>query len=100
MKSFLVSSVLTIAAVASLSAAPEITAPAAYRDAENLGSWKTAAPADNEVRSAWWKLFDDSTLDELETHALAANQDLQAAAARVEQAAAAAGIARSAYWPQ
>src|SRR5690606_4714718 len=73
---------------------------AAYRDNDDFGSWKTAAPADDFERGEWWKLFGDSTLDELESRALAANQDLRAAAARVMQARAAAGQARGAYWPQ
>ena len=80
-------------------ARPTTTAPAAYRDAENSGAWKTAVPADALERGEWWKLFADSTLDDLESRALAANQDLHAAAARVEQARAAAGLARSAYFP-
>ena len=81
-------------------ARPAVDAPAAYRDAENSGPWKTAEPADASVRGQWWKLFADPALDALETRALAANQDLHAAAARVEQARAAAGIARGADWPQ
>ena len=78
---------------------PTTTAPAAYRDAENSGAWKTATPADTLPRGAWWRIFADPTLDELESRALAANQDIRAAAARVEQARAAAGLARSAYFP-
>jgi multidrug efflux system outer membrane protein len=79
---------------------PAIAAPAAYRDAGDLAAWKTAMPADAFGRGQWWKLFGDPALDDLESRALAGNQDLRAAAARVEQAAAAAGLARSAYWPQ
>lgn len=78
---------------------PTVETPAAFRDAD-LGAWKTAAPADTTLRGDWWKLFADPALDVLETRALAANQDLRAAAARVEQARAAAGLARSSYWPQ
>ena len=52
------------------------------------------------MRGEWWKIFGDSALDELEARALAANQDLRAAASRVEQARTAAGLARSNYWPQ
>jgi outer membrane protein, multidrug efflux system len=79
---------------------PAADAPATYRDADNSAAWKAAAPADALGRGEWWKLFGDATLDDLETRALAANQDLLAAAARVEQARALAGVARSAYWPQ
>lgn len=104
-------STLTVAANAALAAfavgpdhrAPIDPAPAAYRDTappEQMGAWKTAEPADTLARGEWWRVFGDSALDELEGRALAANQDLRAAAARVEQARAAAGIARSNYWPQ
>jgi multidrug efflux system outer membrane protein len=77
-----------------------VSTTAEFRDAENPVAWKTATPADALARTDWWKLFEDPALDDLETRALAANQDIRAAAARVEQAAAAAGLARSAYWPQ
>src|SRR5882762_10564106 len=69
---------------------PETAAPVA---------WKQAAPAETLPRGDWWKTFNDAALDHLEARALNANQNLQAAAARVEQARAAAGIARSNYLP-
>jgi multidrug efflux system outer membrane protein len=81
-------------------ARPAVAAPAAYRDPSDAEAWKAAAPADAIPRGEWWKLFSDPALDALESRALTANQDLQAAAARVDQARAAAGIARSADLPQ
>lgn len=81
-------------------APPELPLSADFRDAKEFASWKTGAPADHLARGEWWALFEDETLNDLETRALAANQDLRAAAARVEQARAAAGLARSGYWPQ
>lgn len=92
-----------MAAIAAIAVGPDYHRPDppsadAYRDAD-LGSWKQAAPADTVSRGEWWKVFNDSTLNELESRSLAGNQDLRAAAARVEQARAAAGLARSAYWP-
>lgn len=103
-------SLLTISATATAFAAlpsvgpdyarPAVPTPADYRETADDVAWKTAEPADMAIRGEWWKLFTDSTLDELETRALAANQDLRAAAARVDQARAAAGFARSAGWPQ
>jgi multidrug efflux system outer membrane protein len=87
---------------AAFAAAPAIETPAAFRDADSAATipWKTAEPADTFGRGEWWQLFADPVLDGLVVRALAANQDLRAAAARVEQARAAAGVARSAYWPQ
>jgi multidrug efflux system outer membrane protein len=82
-------------------AATDIDLPAAFRD-ERPSSVKESAEAgasDALSRDGWWHLFGDAALDELVERALANNQDLAAAAARVEQARAAAGLARSAYWP-
>ena len=80
---------------------PETPAAAAFRYSQpTSATWKTAAPADTLSRGEWWKIFNDATLTALEGQALQANQDLHASAARVEQAAAAAGLARSAFWPQ
>lgn len=63
-------------------------------------AWKNASPDSGALpRSGWWKLFHDARLDELEARALAANQDLHAAAARVEEARAAAGATRGEYFP-
>src|SRR5258708_31994333 len=85
-----------MAAIAAIAVGPDYHRPDppsadAYRDAD-LGSWKQAAPADTVSRGEWWKVFNDSTLNELESRSLAGNQDLRAAAARVEQARAAAGF--------
>src|SRR5712692_11940902 len=45
--------------------------------------------------SDWWRVFDDPVLDRLEKEADAANQDIQVAVARVDQAEAAARYSRS-----
>lgn len=69
---------------------PETTTPAAYRD---------ASPSTQALQPDWWLLFNDPALNQLEHDALAANQDLRAALARVERARAIAGVARSSYFP-
>lgn len=92
---FVAAATTALAAAAPKHPLPTVEVPAEFRDA-----WKVAEPADALARGEWWKLFGDPALDELIERALAANQDLRAAAARVEQARAAAGIARSNYWPQ
>ncbi|GLU33867.1 efflux transporter outer membrane subunit [Trinickia caryophylli] len=85
---------------------PDVSAPAAFKEAPQAdaqaaaGTWKAAQPSDAMSRGQWWSIFGDETLDKLEEQALAANQDLQAAAARVRQARAALGSARSAWFPQ
>jgi len=79
---------------------PETPTAAAYRYGSTDVDWKSAAPSDALPRGPWWAVFGDATLNGLEDRALAGNQDLGAAAARVEQAFAAAGVAKSAYAPQ
>jgi multidrug efflux system outer membrane protein len=97
MKTLLLSLTTAATAVAALpSVGPDYQRPdaptaATYRDAAD-----TTAVA---LAPDWWRAFNDPALDALETRALAANQDLRAALARVEQARALAGVARSAYLP-
>lgn len=96
MKPFLLlPSAFILATVAVAAVGPDYQRPAVASPV----AWKQAAPAETLPRGDWWKTFNDPALDDLETRALNANQNLAAAAARVEQARAAAGIARSNYLP-
>ncbi len=72
---------------------------AAHYKAEGLGSWKEGKPLDNLPKGNWWEVFNDQTLNDLEHRAAAANQELKAAMARVEQARAEARVARSELLP-
>ena len=62
--------------------------------------WKQAAttPA-NRLPDDWWRLFNDSELDRLVTRALAANNDLAAAKARVNTSRALVGLDRAKLFP-
>jgi NodT family efflux transporter outer membrane factor (OMF) lipoprotein len=76
---------------------PESAPPTpVYKEA---GDWKSAEPADSQARGAWWAIFQDPTLDVLETQVADANQDLKAAYARLLQARAATRIARADLFP-
>lgn len=55
---------------------------------------------DAEVEQAWWLRFGDPILDSLVAEALAGNQTLAMAKARVEEAEAARGFARSRLLPE
>jgi multidrug efflux pump len=77
---------------------PTNSVPAAYKAAE-LGTWKEGKPLDSVPKGAWWDVFGDRTLDELEFRAAEANQELKAAVARVDQARATARVARSEFLP-
>ncbi|HUG12779.1 MAG TPA: efflux transporter outer membrane subunit [Opitutaceae bacterium] len=86
---------LSLAAAAAAAVGPDYARP----EIASPVTWNAATSADTIPRGDWWTLFGDSELDALILRSLDGNQDLQAAAARVEQARAAAGIARSAYFP-
>ena len=72
---------------------PEAGVPAEYRFAEPK---ETASIAD----LPWWKVFKDTALQDLIRTALANNQDLALAAARVDEARAFVGIAKADLYPQ
>jgi multidrug efflux system outer membrane protein len=77
---------------------PTTTAPASYK-AEALGSWKEGRPLDHLPKGEWWEVFGDETLNDLQSRAEDANQELKGAVARVEQARATARVARSELLP-
>ena len=51
------------------------------------------------MKADWWQVFEDPVLNTLETQALAHNQDLQAAMARVDEARAEVGLATADQMP-
>lgn len=61
--------------------------------------WQTAAPQDDVSRGEWWTVFNDRELDRLETLAVQSSPSLKAAAARVDQARAAARISTADWLP-
>jgi outer membrane protein, multidrug efflux system len=72
---------------------PEVAIPADHRFAP---PGQTASIAD----LAWWDLFKDPVLQGLIREALASNQDLALALARVNEARAVVGLARADLYPQ
>jgi multidrug efflux system outer membrane protein len=76
---------------------PEVTVTPAWRED---APWKEAAPADAISREAWWQIYGDPTLNDLQERARTANQDLKAAVARVDQARAAARISKADLLPR
>jgi multidrug efflux system outer membrane protein len=59
----------------------------------------TQEQAESIADLPWWQVFEDPTLQALVREAIANNLDLHAAVARVEQARAQAGIAKSFLYP-
>jgi NodT family efflux transporter outer membrane factor (OMF) lipoprotein len=62
-------------------------------------AWRTALGPGEPIRADWWSAFGDPVLTELVAHALAANPDLGAAAARIEEARAQERLSRAQLFP-
>lgn len=76
---------------------PLIPTPSSYKE---TGKWLFAKPqAADRYREAWWEVYRDSLLNDLENRATISNQNLKAALARYDQARAELAVARSAYFP-
>ena len=76
---------------------PEVTVPQAW---QSPVPWQTANPADALPKNAWWKAFGDPELAQYEDRAIANNQTLKAAVARLGQAQAFARVSSSAFFPE
>ena len=90
---------LAVAAAALLGAcsvAPPYEKPAL----ELPEAWADAPPAPRFAEDGrWWRIYEDPQLDQVVEEALAGNGDLLIAAARVDEARALLGEARSFLWP-
>jgi multidrug efflux system outer membrane protein len=73
---------------------PELDVPSSFRGEEPRPTEKSLGEL------AWWEVFQDPALRRLVETALARNRDLKLAAARVAEAGALVGQARTAQWPQ
>ncbi len=74
---------------------PPVTVPDQYREVQG-----PPVPAPSLADQPWWEVFGDETLKQLIDEALRNGYDVQIAAARVAEARARAGIARSEFFPQ
>ncbi len=73
---------------------PETTdiTPATWR-------WQASSPRDDSPKGDWWKIFHDSELNRLQALALADNQNVRAAYARIMQSRANARAAATDWFP-
>lgn len=78
-------------------APPTVETPAAFK--EGAGEWVRAAPADALERGPWWRLFQDSRLDELAAQVEVSNQNVAAAVAGYRQARALVAQQRASLFP-
>src|SRR5262245_56071975 len=71
---------------------PSADVPEAYKEAQSGAN--TVVP--NAIPAGrWWELYNDTDLNALESQVVVNNQTIKAAEARVRQAQAAIGVARS-----
>ncbi|HEX3397149.1 MAG TPA: efflux transporter outer membrane subunit [Steroidobacteraceae bacterium] len=91
-----VAAVITACAVGPDYRRPAADVPPAWQPES---PWHEAAPGDTALKGNWWELFQDADLNPLVERALAGNQNLKVAAARLEQSQAELTIARSALFP-
>ena len=59
--------------------APAMPAPPAYSGDGHNGNWTAAQPADAKDRGAWWEIYGDAELNDLEQRCATANQNIAAA---------------------
>ncbi len=73
--------------------------PPAYSDSGHYGDWGAAAPADAADRGAWWTIYGDTELNDLEQRCATANQSIAAALHAYEAAHDLVRVNRAALFP-
>ena len=93
-----------LALAAGCTVGPRYSRPAAPAPAPDAWKtqppWEQAAPQDSIPKGEWWKIFHDAELDAYEKQLLQANQSLEAARDRLNQARSLARVATSGLFPQ
>lgn len=88
-----------VATLAGCTVGPDYVAP----EPEVPDAWRAAAASDLGPGAApiarWWEAFNDPVLDDLIAAAIESNRGVMAAAARMEEALAARGVAKSPLYP-
>ena len=75
---------------------PEISVPAAFKEADG---WKLAQPQDEALRGKWWELYGDTQLNALVEQVIVSNQNVKLAEAQYRQAQAVLAGSRAGYFP-
>ena len=79
--------------------APAMPAPPSFSDNGHNGDWSSAKPADGADRGAWWTVYGNAELNDLEQRCASANQSIAAALHAYEQAHDLVRENRSALFP-
>jgi NodT family efflux transporter outer membrane factor (OMF) lipoprotein len=75
---------------------PAAPAPERYKE---LGSWAPIAPKPAASDAAWWSIYEDPKLDELEQLVIVSNESLKASEASYRQALEIVNETRAGYFP-
>ena len=94
-----VPAIVAAAFLARLRDRPELQAPTRW-PSRHVFRGQEAAEAASLADLPWWEVFQDIILKNLIQEALGNNYDVQIAAARVQEARAQVGVARSQFFPQ
>jgi multidrug efflux system outer membrane protein len=94
---FIITAGILILSAAGCAVGPNYSRPAVPAQA----AWKETGATTNitQLPSDWWQIFNDPALNALETQAVAANQNLKRAVARVAEARAIARISKADLFP-
>ncbi|NYE60303.1 NodT family efflux transporter outer membrane factor (OMF) lipoprotein [Duganella sp. 1224] len=76
---------------------PAVDVPAAW---QSPVPFQAAKPDDAALKGNWWEIFGDAQLNQLVQQALARNQNLAAAAARLDQARSQVTVSSAGLFPQ
>lgn len=87
---------LTACAVGPNYRRPRASVPPQWTAPVKTGSLPGVEPSEDE----WWKSFHDAELESLIQRAAKANYDLKVSVARIEEARAVSGVAKSSFYPQ
>lgn len=75
---------------------PEAPVAPKFKEAEG---WTPSQPADGIDRGAWWSMFNDATLDQLERQVASSNQTVKQYEAAYRQAQAVTSAAKASFFP-
>ena len=102
MKAVAISGLLAIACSCAFARAPKYKKPDVTipQNWQTPAPWQMSNPADQIPKGAWWKIFGDGELNQYEDRAMASNQTVQAALARLSEARASARVTASGLYPE
>jgi len=77
---------------------PPVETPSSYKNTPPA-SWKKAEPHDSQPRGDWWTVFRDPVLNQIETQAVTANQNIALAIDRIGEERANIRAAEADFFP-